>query len=167
MEEIFERFNTLVQEMADAVAAAENESEAERIQAEYDLRIAAAEVVLEEELEAAFQAQAEELAKEHAASEAEINGNVDNDGDEGDDDDNDDDADDDDDDDDNDDQGRKQMPSVQQVYLTGSIEEIGKLKIKDHKEALDILGVAYKSRMKEAEYVELIINHLVEKGYRK
>lgn len=72
MEQIFDKFNNLVNEMADAVALAKTLEEANKIQAEYDIKIEAAEKVLESELEAFNKEQEEILLKEHKASEQEL-----------------------------------------------------------------------------------------------
>ena len=69
MEEIIDKFNELVQEMANAVAEAKTQDEADKIQEEYDSRIDKAEVETEAALEEFFKKEQESLEKERLESE--------------------------------------------------------------------------------------------------
>ena len=72
MEEIFNKFNLVVEQMTDAVANAKDEKDAENIQKQFDAKIESAESVLGYELEAEFKKQEEALKKEHEDSENEL-----------------------------------------------------------------------------------------------
>jgi predicted phage gp36 major capsid-like protein len=72
MEEILDKFNELVQQMANAVAEAKDEKEAEKLQDKWDKDIEKAEAEMQEQLEEFIKAQDDALLAEQKASEEEI-----------------------------------------------------------------------------------------------
>lgn len=80
MEELIEKFNELVNEMANAVAGASTLEEAEKIQSEYDIKIDEAEKQLDSDIEVFLEKQNKELEAEQKASELEIEGLADEEG---------------------------------------------------------------------------------------
>lgn len=72
MEDIINKFNELLQEMANAVAEAKDEKEAEKLQADWDAKIDIADKEMQKELEAFIKAQDEALFAEQKAAEDEI-----------------------------------------------------------------------------------------------